>query len=155
MSAIPAGPPFPERVEGTGVYDQAGVLGPFALGVTEQVIREVEEATGAQVVVYTQVKPESDTFSEAAADAAALMDEWELGPDGLVILFDLDPGLCYGQVQLYASEGYAARHLSNAQRQQLFDEVIVPPLQGCDFDTALLGTMSRISDAADAAGPAT
>lgn len=149
-SGVPAGPPYPDRVEGTGVYDQAGVFGPFATGVAEQVIREVAEASGAQVVVYTQVKPESDTFEEAEADAAALMDQWSLEPDGLVILFDLDPGLCYGQVQLYASAGYAARHLSTAERQELFDEAIVPPLRECDFDTALLGAMSRISEAAAA-----
>jgi hypothetical protein len=147
-SAAPVGPPFPDRVEGTGVYDQAGVFGSFAIGVTEQVIREVAEASGAQVVVYTQVKPESDTFEEAEADAAALMDQWGLEPDGLVIFFDLDPGLCYGQVQLYASAGYAARHLSSAERQALFDDAIAPPLRECDFDTALLGALSRISEAA-------
>lgn len=147
-SEVPAGPPYPDRVEGTGVYDQAGVFGPFAIGVAEQVIREVAEDSGAQVVVYTQVKPESDTFEEAEADAAALTDQWSLEPDSLVILFDLDPGLCYGQVQLYASAGYAARHLSTAERQALFDEAIVPPLRECDFDTALLGAMSRISQAA-------
>lgn len=147
-----AGPPFPARVEGTAVYDQADVFGPFAVGVAEQVIREIEETTGAQIVVYTQIKPESDTFEEAADDAAALMDEWRLSPDSLVILFDLDQGRCYGQVQLYASDGYALRHLSNSERQKLFDEAIVPPLVECDFDTALLETMSRIRAAADAVG---
>jgi hypothetical protein len=152
-SGVPAGPPFPDRVEGTGVYDQAGVFGSFAVGVAEQVIRDVKEASGAHVVVYAQVKPQSDTFEEAAADAAALMQEWGLEPDGLVILFDLDPGLCYGQVQLYASTGYAARHLSDAERQELFDELIVPPLEACDFDTALLGTMSRVGEAAGVTSP--
>jgi hypothetical protein len=106
-------------------------------------------------VVYTQVKPESDTFEEAEADAAALMDQWSLGPDGLVILFDLDAGLCYGQIQLYASAGYAARHLSNAERQALFDDAIAPPLRECDFDTALLGAMSRIGAAAELVPPPT
>jgi len=40
--------------------------------------------------------------------------------DGLVILFDLDESLCYGQIQLYAGAGYAAEHLSSAERQLLF-----------------------------------
>ena len=73
----------------------------------------------------------------------------ELEPDGLVILFDLDPGLRYGQVEPYVSAGYATRHLANAERQELFDEEIIPRLDECDFDAALLGTMSRIAAAAE------
>ena len=149
-SAVPPGPPYPDQVEGTAVYDQAAVIGPFAEGVTEQTIKEIWEASGAEVVVYTQVKPESDTFAEAEADAAALMEQWGLGRDSLVLLFDLDPGLCYSQVQLYASAGYANRHLSNPQRQALFEEEMLPPLDECDFDTALLNAIIRIRDAAGA-----
>ncbi len=150
--SIPPGPPYPDPVEGVHVYDQAGVLGPFAEGVVEKTIDEIEQGSGAQIVVYTQVKPESDTYQEAEYDAAALMEQWGVGrdgiDDGLVILFDLDPGLCHGQVQLYAGAGYAAAHLSGAERQALFEEDMVPPLQDCDFDAALLSAISRIAVAA-------
>ena len=156
---IPAGPPYPDPIEGVRVYDQAGVLGAFARGVVEVTLDEIEERSGAQIVVYTQIKPESDTPQEAEEDAAALMRQWNVGrdgiDDGLVILFDLDPGLCYGQIQLYAGAGYAAEHLSNAERQSLFEEHMVPPLRDCDFDTALLTAIVRIAAAAGAGPQAT
>jgi uncharacterized protein len=144
-----AGPPYADPIKGVRVYDQADVLGPFTVGVVEQTIVEIEERSGAQIVVYTQVKPGNVTFQEAEYDAAALMEQWGVGreghDDGLVILFDLDPGLCDGQVLLYAGTGYAAEHLSSAKRQAMFDEDMVPPLLECDFDTALLAAMSRIA----------
>ncbi len=85
-------------------------------------IAGIEARTGAEVVVYTQVKPESDTPEEAERDAIALMDQWGVGragfDDGLVILFDMDEtGGCHGQVQLYAGPGYRATFLTNEERQ--------------------------------------
>ena len=45
------------------------------------------------------------------------MDQWGVGrkgfDDGLVILFDMDPGLEHGQVILYAGPGYRATFLDN------------------------------------------
>ena len=82
-------------------------------------------------------------------DAIALMDEWGVGragiDDGLVILFDLhenDP--CHGQVQLYAGPGYAASYLSNAERQAIFDDDMLPMLRECDLDGALLTAMAKV-----------
>ena len=50
-------------------------------------------APAAQLVVYTQVKPESDTPEKAERDAVALIDQWGIGregfDDGMVILYDL------------------------------------------------------------------
>ena len=81
-------------------------------------------------------------------DAIALMDQWGVGragiDDGLVILFDLhenDP--CHGQVQLYAGPGYAASYLSNAERQAIFDDDMLPMLRECDLDGALLTAMAE------------
>ena len=62
----------------------------------------------------------------AEAHAQALMDQWGVGrrgfDDGLVILYDLDPSLVHGQVQLFAGPGYRATFLSNEERQAIFDE---------------------------------
>ena len=62
------------------------------------------------------------------------MDQWGVGragfDDGLVILFDLhedDP--CHGQVQLYAGPGYAAKFLSNSERQAIFEDDMLPLLR--------------------------
>ena len=69
-------------------------------------IKAIEDRTGAEVAVYTQVKPESDTPDEANADALALMNQWGVGregfDDGLVILFDM-------QANLPARPGLAVR----------------------------------------------
>ena len=95
--------------------------------------------------------PSGVTTDEAEADAIALMDQWGVGragiDDGLVILFDLhedDP--CHGQVQLYAGPGYRATYLSNEERQQIFDEKMLPLLRRCDLDGAALVAMDAVDE---------
>ena len=92
-TAPPAGPPYPDAVTGIRVYDYAGIFSSAAISQTEQTILAIEQRTGAQVAVYTQVKPQSDTLDKANADARALMDQWGVGrkgfDDGLVVLFDM------------------------------------------------------------------
>jgi uncharacterized membrane protein YgcG len=146
--APPAGPPFGQPISGVRVYDYADALEPATEVAAGQTIARIEARTGAQVVVYSQVKPESDTPAEAERDAIALMDQWGVGrkgfDDGLVILFDLDQSLCHGQVQLYAGPGYRASFLTNEDRQAIFEQQMLPLLRGCDLDGALLAAMERI-----------
>jgi uncharacterized membrane protein YgcG len=144
-----AGPPYPDPVDGTAVYDTAGVLRDETVSRLEQVIDGIEARTGAEVVVYTQLVPPGVTTDEAERDARALMDQWGVGrkgiDDGLVILFDLnedDP--CHGQVQLYAGPGYRATYLSNEERQQLFDDELLPLLRRCDMDAAALTAIDAV-----------
>ena len=81
----------------------------------------------------------------------ALMDRWGIGgrgiEDGLVILIDLDESRCHGQVQLYAGLGERDDHLSNEERQRIFEVDMVPALSSCDIDTALLRAMQHITGA--------
>lgn len=148
--APPPGPPWPEPIDGVRVYDHADVLEDAVIVQVARMIAGIEDRTGAQVVVYTQVKPQSDTTAEAERDARSLMDAWGVGrrgiDDGLVILFDLDETRCSGQVQLYAGPGYRASYLTNDDRQAVFEEAMLPHLRGgaCDFDSALLAGMERI-----------
>jgi uncharacterized membrane protein YgcG len=76
----------------------------------EATIQGIEDRTGAEVAVYTQVKPESDDLDKANADALALMNQWGVGragfDDGLVILFDMQGNRQHGQVSLYAGSGF-------------------------------------------------
>ena len=120
-----AGPPYPDPVTGQRVYDYAGVFSSGAVAQAEQTILAIEQRTGAQVAIYTQVKPESDTLDLANADALALMNQWGVGrkgfDDGLVILFDMQTNLRHGQVSLYAGSGFKAAFLSNSDRQNIFD----------------------------------
>jgi uncharacterized membrane protein YgcG len=150
--APPAGPPYPAPVAGQRVYDYAGIFSPQAIAEAEQSILDIENRSGAQVVVYTQVKPESDTLEAADQDAADLIDQWGIGrkgfDDGLVIMFDMQDNLRHGEVSLYAGSGYRAAFLSDEERQSIFDNDMAPLLRAGDFDSALAITMEDIGAAA-------
>jgi uncharacterized membrane protein YgcG len=144
----PPGPPFPDPVTDITVYDYARVIAPDVEASLAATIAGIEARTGAEVAIYTQVKPESDTFAEAERDAIALMDQWGVGrrgfDDGLVVLVDLDESRCHGQVVLYAGPGYRSAFLTNADRQAVFERDMLPHLRACDFDSALLAGMARV-----------
>jgi uncharacterized membrane protein YgcG len=136
-SLVAAGPPYPDPVTGQRVYDTASALSADEIARTQTRILAIEQRTGAQAVVYTQLVEPGRTSAQADADAQALMDQWGVGrkgiDDGLVILFDLysnDP--CHGQVQLYAGPGFAAAYLTNEERQAIYENDMLPLLRGCD-----------------------
>ncbi|CAN5820908.1 hypothetical protein BH24CHL6_BH24CHL6_02040 [soil metagenome] len=158
LAATPAaGPPFPPPINDVVVYDQADILSSQAEASATRRIVAIEERVGAEVVVYTQYKPGS-TEDSTLQDAIALMDQWGVGrrgfDDGLAILINMNRQSCIpsqsgnGQVQLYAGPGYRATFLSNSQRQQIFEEEMLPLLRECDFDGALLIALARIDAAA-------
>ena len=93
----PAGPPYPNAVTGQRVYDYAGIFRPDTITEAQSIIDGIESRTGAQVAVYTQLNPGSDTLDKANADALALMNQWGVGrkgfDDGLVIMFDMRSSL--------------------------------------------------------------
>ena len=152
--APPPGPPYPDPIPDVRVYDYAEVLSDETIESLAASIEAIEQRTAAQIVVYTQVKPESDSPEEAERDAVALIDQWGIGregfDDGMVVLYDLTPDRCHGQVQLYAAPGYSAAFLSNAERQAIFEELMLPGLRACDFDAATLAAMERIDATATA-----
>ncbi|MGI8927974.1 MAG: DUF2207 family protein [Candidatus Limnocylindrales bacterium] len=149
----PPGPPFPNPVNDVVVYDYAEILSPQTEAAATYVIVAIENRIGAEVVIYTQYKPGSDDES-TEQDAIALIDQWGVGragfDDGLAIMWNTNRQQCLpgvsgnGRVQLYAGPGYRAAFLSNSERQQIFDEVMVPLLQQCDEDGALLAALARI-----------
>jgi uncharacterized membrane protein YgcG len=53
-------------------------------------------------------------------------------------------------VQLYAAEGFRATYLTNAERQAIYEQEMLPALRRCDFDTALTAALERIDAAATA-----
>ena len=153
----PPGPPYPDPVDGVAVYDHAAVLHEDTIASLEVAIDAIEERTGASVVVYLQVKPESDTAEETQADAALLIGQWAIGRasigDDLVIFFDLTPDGCHGQVQLYADGEYWPVNLSAEARQAIFEQDMLPFLRECDTDGALLAAMRAIDAATPQGGP--
>ena len=152
-SALAAGPPFPDPVNDVVVYDTAGILSPATEASATATIVAIEQRVGAEVVVYTQYKPGS-TEESTEQDAIALIDQWGVGragfDDGLAIMWNTNRQQCQsgvsgnGQVQLYAGPGYRAAYLSNAERQQIFDEDMLPRLRVCDEDGALLEALAKI-----------
>lgn len=147
-AVLAAGPPYPDPIPGQVVYDTAGVFDAATVGRATATIQAIAGRTGAQVIVYTQVKPESDTPELAQADADALGTQWGVGrkgfDDGLVILFDLDTSRCHGQVQLDAGSGYAAAFLGNDERQAIYENDMLPLLRSCDLDGALLASLAKV-----------
>lgn len=152
LPAGAAGPPFPDPVVDQAVYDTAGIFDEATIDRVEATIDAIESRTGAEVVVYSQVVDYGITTEEAERHAIALMDQWGVGrqgiDDGLVILFDMDPSLEHGQVQLYAGPGYRASYLTNEERQGIFENDMLPFLRRGDMDGALLAAMERIDAAA-------
>jgi len=151
-AAPPAGPPYPPAVDGQRVYDLAGIFSATAVAQAEATIRDIETRSGAQVAVYTQIKPESDTLDKANADALALMNQWGVGrkgfDDGLVILFDMQDNGQHGQVSLFAGSGFKAAFMTNADRQAVFDNDMKPLLSDGDFNGALRIAIADINAAA-------
>ena len=152
----PPGPPYPDPVLNQAVYDTAGLFSATTIASVEDTIDRIEERTGAEVVVYTQVKPGATTDS-TEQDAIDLIDQWGVGrqgfDDGVAILMNVytEPGgRVRGQVQLYAAPGFRALYLTNAERQQIYDEEMLPRLKAQDFDGALLVAIQRIDEAATA-----
>ena len=148
LAVTPAGPPYPAAVTGQRVYDNAGIFSPETVAAAQKIIEGIEARTGAQIAVYTQVKPESDTLDLANADARALMDQWGVGrkgfDDGLVIMFDMQANLRHGQVSLYAGAGYRAAFLSDSDRQAIFDNDMKPLLSLGDLDGGLMAGLRAI-----------
>jgi uncharacterized membrane protein YgcG len=147
------GPPFPDPDTDRAVYDFAGILSPAAIVDAESVIDGIEARTGAEVVVYTQQTGYYGIeTAETESRARALIDQWHIGRagfnDGMVIFFDIDPSLQHGQVQLYAAPGFEAAFLSNAERQSIFENDMVPLLRNADFDGALEVALGRVDTAA-------
>ncbi len=153
-AAPPPGPPYPDAVSGQRVYDYAGLFSSGAVTSAEETIQAIEIRTGAQVAVYTQVKPESDTPAAADDDALALLNQWGVGrkgfDDGLVILFDMQASRRHGQVSLYAGYGFKAAFMTNADRQAVFDNDMKPLLTESppDFDGALRIALADVDAAA-------
>ncbi|MFL5758005.1 MAG: TPM domain-containing protein [Chloroflexota bacterium] len=147
--AFAAGPPYPPPTPGTRVYDTAGVLAAGTERAAESTIASIEQRTGAQIVVYTQLASDGVTTEDAERDAIALMDQWGVGrkgfDDGLVILFDLrESDDCHGEVQLYAGPGFRATFLSNEERQSVFENDMLPLLRDCRLDDALLEGLAKV-----------
>jgi uncharacterized membrane protein YgcG len=146
------GPPYPDPEVDRAVYDFAGILSPETIVNAESTIDRIENRTGAEVVVYTELADYGVSTDETMARARALIDQWGVGrkgfDDGLAIFFDIDPSLHHGQVQLYAGPGFEAAFMSNTERQRIYEDDMLPFLRNADFDGALGVALAKVDAAA-------
>jgi uncharacterized membrane protein YgcG len=157
VSAVSAaGPPFPDRDPEKPVRDEAGVLDDTAADALNEAILRLHDELRIDAVVYLQIKPESDTFTAALADARALADSWSVGGgsklDGLVVLVDLDESGCHGQFVLYADEELR-RRITDQERQTIFEEDVLPLLKECDLAGAVTTGLASIETRLAGIGP--
>jgi hypothetical protein len=128
----------------------AGILSAATEREASAVISEIEDDIGAEIVVYTQYKPGSDEAS-TRLDAIALIEQWSLGDDSLAVLWNTNRTPCIpdesgnGQIQLFAAPAFVAR-ISDADRQLIFDEDMLPLLRVCDEDGALLAALESVDE---------
>lgn len=150
--ALASGPPYPDPVPGQRVYDTAGIFSVGTIAAASATISGIQQRTGAEVVVYSEGVDYGISSDDAESNAQALMDQWGVGrkgfDDGLVILFEIDPSGCHGQIELYAGPGYRAAYLSNDQRDAIFNDDMLPRLEACDMDRALSAGLARVDAAA-------
>src|SRR5688500_4353579 len=148
-ATLAAGPPFPDPEADRAVYDEAGVLRPEVVADLEGRIDAVEAATGAEIVVYTQVDP---GISEDAnlAKAAALIDQWGVGrsgfDDGLVLLVGLEEDRVHGKVSLFGGSGFISQHIDEAELTGLIDSEFVPRAVDGDLNAATLDTIDAVQE---------
>ena len=123
-SARASGPPFPARIPGQSIYDEAGVLSSSDLQSIRQQADDLRTATGADVVVYLQRKS-VDSQDAASGDARALLDQWRVGFDnggmGVVIVFDAEAVWDAGWTGLAVTDTYATPYLTDLERAWVLD----------------------------------
>lgn len=149
-AASAAGPPFPDPVDDVAVYDTADALSQRTKDEAEALIDEIEVRTGAEVVVYTQVKP-FITEDENLDDARALIDQWGIGrsgfDDGLVLMIGLNDDRIHGKVSLFAGSGYTSAYLDEDALKGVIDNEFVPAARNGDLDGAVRETIEAIERA--------
>jgi hypothetical protein len=133
------------------LVDHADIFSAATESLATRRIIEIAGRQDAEILIYTQYKPGSSATS-TELDAVALMDEWDL-ENGLVILWNTTRPQCAagvvenGQVQLYADARYSAIHASNAERQAIFEDGMLPLLRECEEEAALSSALDGIEAA--------
>jgi len=148
-AAFAAVPEFVDPETDRAVYDEAGVLRPEVVAELESRIDAVEDATGAEIVIYTHVNP-GISEDENLDNAAALMDAWGIGrsgfDDGLVLLVGLEQDRVHGKVSLFGGSGFISQHIDEDALTGIIDSDFVPRAADGDLNAAMLDTMDAVQE---------
>ena len=155
-----AGPAFPDPITGLAVYDYAEVISP---AVIERLGRTIAQHRGAhrrrgrrlhagQAGVPTTPSGPSRTPSRSSTSGASVArastTAW---PSSSTSARTSATDRCSST----RGRAIAATYLTNAERQAIFEQQMLPALRECDFDAALTAAMERIDAAATAEHAAT
>jgi len=129
------------------VTDQAGILAPTTVQVLDTQLKDYQDKTGHQVIVWTDRALPKGMSIEAFGLLA--FNEWGIGreghDDGVALFVFADPRLLRIQV------GYGLeRKLSDAECARIIGEVIVPRMARGEPDAAIVEGVAAILGAIEA-----
>ena len=140
---------FPDPVAGQSVYDEAGVLSASVVDQLEQEIGDVEDRSGADIVLYLRVMPGA-TGDENLAAARVLMRQWGVGgdrnADAFVILISFDESREHGQLSTFAGAN-VLQSLTTEAQAQLRDDVMIPAFANQDISGGIVQGLQFVDDA--------
>jgi uncharacterized membrane protein YgcG len=144
-----AGPPFPDPVNDQAVYDTADVLSEATEASLEATIDDREAATGAEMVVYTQVDP-GISEDENMSNAKALINQWGIGrsgfDDGMVLMVGLEENRVNGRVSLFGGSGFLGAYANEDAMKSIIDTDFVPSARSGDIEGAVLNTLEAVAE---------
>jgi uncharacterized membrane protein YgcG len=144
-----AGPPFPDPVNDQAVYDTADVLSEATEASLEATIDDREAATGAEMVVYTQVDP-GVSEDENLSNAKALINQWGIGrsgfDDGMVLMVGLEENRVNGRVSLFGGSGFLGAYANEDAMKSIIDTDFVPSARSGDIEGAVLNTLEAVAE---------
>lgn len=134
----------------TRVTDKIGMLTENQRNTLENVLKEYEERSGAQIAILLMASTAPETIEQYSIRVA---DAWKLGRKGiddgvlLIVAKDNPPGL--RRLRIEAFRGVQGS-LTDAQSKRIIDEVIAPHFRQNDFYGGLSAAVSAIISLLDA-----
>ncbi|SNT00322.1 uncharacterized protein SAMN06265795_111100 [Noviherbaspirillum humi] len=137
-------PPLQARVT-----DQVGMLTPQQRSALENVLKEYEDRTGAQIAILIVSKTEPEAIEQYSIRVA---DEWKLGrkgvDDGVLLLVAKDNPPALRRLRIEAFRGVQGV-LTDAQSKRILQDVIAPHFRQNDFYGGLAAGVSAITSLLD------
>jgi uncharacterized membrane protein YgcG len=141
---------FPDPVVGQRVYDTGDIWSDSTEAYAQSIADAIEERTGVQLAIWSEITPGSLELDEVKARAAALGNQWGVGYEGLengyVVFFAIEPNRLHGDIALVGGSGFQNAFIPDHESTAIFEETMLPYLEGgrADYDGALQAGLGRI-----------
>lgn len=124
----------------TRLIDHAAAFEPDAAAGIRQRIEDAWRYDNLDVLVETEISPGRASLVQTYDDAGRALEREGVGTGargGIAIYYNLDDSKCHGQAQVYADPRLEVE-VAHADRQAVFDELMLPELKACDIRSATL-----------------